>query len=53
MVDHFNWSRQTVPADSQVFILDEQVINRFSWYSQAVERFNLKPKFNSFKPDES
>ena len=42
-----------VPIDSQVFIPNEQAVDRFTWYSQAVNRFNLKFRFNSLKPDES
>jgi hypothetical protein len=44
---------RAVPANSQVLILDEQAIDRLSWYGQVVDRFNLKSSFSSFKPDES
>jgi hypothetical protein len=30
-----------VSTDFQVFITDEQTINWFTWYEQAVDQFNL------------
>ena len=56
LVDRFRLVKpisQSVPVDSQVFIPDEQAVDRFTWYGQMVDRFNLKSIFSSFKPNES
>ena len=50
MVDPFrlvNLINRLVPADSRVFIPDEQVVDHFTWYAQAIDWFNLKSSFSS------
>jgi hypothetical protein len=44
---------QSIPLDFKVFILDERVIDQFTWYGQTIDWFNLKSSFSSFKPNQS
>jgi hypothetical protein len=38
-----------VPTNSQALILDEQVVDWFTWYSQAVDHFMQNISFDNFK----